>query len=300
MINNRLKTILLLLILTALFLQACTPDQLPAADTSQDEIATAVAATLAAGQAGDAAPDTAAPAPSPTWTIHPTVTASAPETNFEYAGVRFYFNDLLADDIIAGIDPGNSDEQAVFWSTPQHRVFIFQNWVLSDAFHDAAIRIYSVADFSAVNENVGNALAELEVNLAAQPLNSGDLRVPDLFNAGQLYHSNPRALRFQNGSGARWLSQYGQAYYPIGFPNLFYTFQGFTDDGLYYVSIILPVTHPSLPDADTVTLDDAFYENIASYTEGIQLQLNAEPDNSFLPSLVLLDQLVESLLIGAP
>lgn len=297
MIYKRLKTILILLALAAV-VGACLPGTDPADDDSADTIATAVAATLEAGEGSP--PDTDAPPPSPTWTIHPTVTASAPETNFEYTGVKFYFNDLLADDITAGIDPGYYDAQDAYWSTPQHRVFKFNNWFLSNAFHDPAIRIYSVADFSAINENVSNALLALEGALTAQPLNSADLRVSDLFNAGQLYQSNPKAIRFQNGYGARWLSQYGQAYYPIGWPNLFYTFQGFTDDGAYYVSIILPVTHPSLPDADTVVMDDAFYENLASYMEGIQLQLEAESDNSFLPSLVLLDQLVASLLVGEP
>lgn len=299
MINKRLKTILILFALTVV-LGACLPGTEPADDSGADIIATAVAATLEAGEGEGSLPDTAAPPPSPTWTIHPTVTASVPETNFEYAGVQFYFNSLLAENIVAGVDPGYYDEQAVFWSTPQHRVYKFNNWFLSDAFHDPAIRIYSVADFSAINENVSNALVDLQGALNSQPLVSTDLRVPDIFNAGQLYHSNLKDMEFQNGYGARWLSQYGQAYFPIGWPNLFYTFQGFTDDGLYYVSIILPVTHPSLPDADTVTLDDAFYENIASYTEGIQLQLEVESDNSFMPSLVLLDQLVASLLVGAP
>lgn len=291
---KRATLILILFILTAASLQACAP----AEDNSVDTVATAVAATLAAG--AEAPPDTAAPPPSPTWTIHPTVTASPPETNFDYAGVSFYFNDLLAENIVAGVNPGRYDEQAVFWSSPEHREFIFNNWVLSDAFHDPAIRIYPVADFIAINENVSIALTALDAALKAQPLNEEALRVADLFNAGQLYFSNPLALRFQNGYGARWLSLYGQAYSPVGKPNLFYTFQGFTDDGLYYVSIILPVNHPSLPAYDQVTLDDAFAENFENYVAGIRVQLEAESDNSFLPSLVLLDQLVASLLVGAP
>ena len=293
------RVILILVMLAAAALQACVPVQGPSQDDSAAAIETAVAATLAAGGESNL-PDTAAPPPSPTWTIHPTVTASPPETNFEYAGVSFYFNDLLADNIVAGINPGQYDEQAVFWSIPEHRAFIFNNWVLSDAFHTPAIRIYPIEDFNAINENVANALAALGGVILTQPLNGAELRVPDLFNAGQLYHSNAKTLRFQNGYGARWLSQYGQAYFPVGWPNLFYTFQGFTDDGLYYVSIILPVNHHSLPATDSVTMDDAFYENYSNYAAGIQSQLEAESDNSFMPSLVLLDQLVTSLLVGTP
>jgi hypothetical protein len=296
---KRVRNILILIVLTAAALQSCVPVEGPAQDDSSAVIETAVAATMAAGEEGDP-PDTVAPPPSPTWTIHPTVTASPPETNFEYAGVSFFFNALLAENIVAGTNPGQYDEQVMFWSTPQHREFIFNNWVLSGAFHTPAIRVYPVADFIAINENVANVLAALDTVLGTQPLNDADLRVPDLFGAGQLYHSNAKAMRFQNGYGARWLSQYGQAYFPVGWPNQFYTFQGFTDDGLFYVSIILPVNHPSLPATDSVTLDNAFADNYPTYAVEIQSQLEAESDNSFMPSLVLLDQLVTSLLVGTP
>lgn len=300
MTHKRASFILVLIVLTAATLQACVPGDGPADDNAANAIETAVSATMAAGEGEVALANTVPPPPSPTWTIHPTVTASAPETNFDYAGVSFYFNDFLADNITAGINPGQYDEQAVFWSTPRHREYIFNNWVLSDAFHTPAIRIYPVADFIAINENVTNGLAALEAALGTQPLNGGELRVPDLFNAGQLYHSNAKTIHFQNGSGARWLSQYGQAYSPVGWPNLFYTFQGFTDDGQYYISMILPVNHPSLPAPDQVTMDDDFFANFETYAAGIQTQLEAESDNSFIPSLVLLDQLVASLLVGAP
>lgn len=292
--NLKRNTIILLLVVSiAVTLTACGPGE---SDGSANTIETAVAATMAAGEVQD----TTVPVPSPTWTVHPTVTSALPETNFKYAGVSLYFNDLLAENIVAGVNPGLYDESAVFWSSPEHREFIFNNWVLSDAFHTPAIRIYPVEEFNAINENVANALAALDAGLKAQPLDESALRVPDLFNAGQLYFSNPKAIRFQNGYGARWLSQYGQAYFPIGLPNLFYTFQGFTDDGLYYVSIIFPVNHPSLLPADEVTLDQEFYENIADYTAEMRVQLEAESDNSFFPSLILLDELVASLLVEAP
>jgi hypothetical protein len=294
---NRYKTMLLVGVLTAMALGACGPG--PAADPNVFAIETAVAATMAAGE-GENPPATASPTLSPTWTIQPLASAAPPETNFTYAGVSFYFNDLLADDITAGVNPGLYDENSLMWSYPEHRSYLFNGWVLSDGFHQPRIQIYNVADFRAINENVAASFDALEGALAADPLNGDDLRVSNLFNAGQLYYSNAKALRFQNGYGARWLSQYGQAYYPVGWPNLFYTFQGFTDDGQYYISIIFPVNHPDLPATNTITIDAAFAENYLDYAAGIQAQLDAETDNSFLPSLVLLDQLVTSLLVGQP
>jgi len=298
----RANILLILVTIIVFTLPACVPwsGQTPANENSADVIATSVAATLAAKAASEGSSETAAPPPSPTWTIHPTVTASAIETNFDYAGVSFYFNDLLADNISAGVNPGYYDEQALLWSIPEHREFVFNGWVLSDAFHTPAIRVYPVADFVAINENVANAFTFLQPALQAQPLNGDDLRVVDQFNAGQLYQSNVKAVQFQNGYGARWLAQYGQAMYPIGWPDLFYTFQGFTDDGQYYISVILPVNHPSLTPTELVVVDNDFFANYETYADGIQSQLNAESDNSFMPSLVLLDQLVASLLVGNP
>lgn len=296
--TNRPSVFILLLILIALSV-ACslsgteTKPEVPPEESSQDTIATAVAATLEANQPDD-------PMATVFPTVHPTVTASPPEPNFNYAGVSFYFNELLADNITAGITPSNYSAEASWWSTPEHREFLFNNWILADAFHKPAIRIYPVAEFAEMNENIGVRLDALKGVLAARSPDMAGMDVPDMFNAGQLFQSNIRFLDFQNGSGARWLSQYGQAYFPIGFPSLFYTFQGFTTDGQYYISVVLPVNHPSLPNTMDITMDDDFYNNIDSYTAGIRNQLDGQADSSFVPSLVLLDEMVQSLLVGNP
>lgn len=304
MYSKRTKVYIILITLISLSL-ACSltgtpeerPENPPQVPSDGDMIATSVAATLGAVQAADGENP-------PPPTVHPTVTAGPPplpEPNFNYAGLSLYFNDLLAENISCGIEPGEYDANNTWWSKPEHRECVFNNWVLADAFHTAAIRIYPVAEFRAINENVSGGFDGLTTAFDSQPADHAGLIVADLYNAGQLFQTQVKYMDFQNGHGARWLSQYGQAYYVIGWPHLFYTYQGFTDDGLYYISIIFPVTHPSLPqNPEAVALDDAFYENYASYAEETRLVLNAGSDNSFAPSLVLLDQLVESLLVGEP
>lgn len=44
-----------------------------------------------------------------------------------------------------------------------------------------------------------------------------------------------------DGGGIRYLTQFGQAAGLITNPELFYTFQGLTDDGAYYVAAVFPV-----------------------------------------------------------
>lgn len=195
--------------------------------------------------------------------------------------------------------PANLNQDNPFWNTPEHREYQFVNWALKkEGFHKPVLRIYRRADFEAVNPNMAERLSALQAALAAQPVDGAGLVVPDQFNAGQLFQSNLSYLEFQNGSGARWLSQYGQALFPIGFPSLFYTFQGFTTDGVYFISLILPIDHPVLPPAESVPLDDAFYNNYDNYASETRNLLNSQSDSSFMPSLELLDQLVESITVG--
>lgn len=257
----------------------------PVADL-EDAVATAVAATLAAGQA-DTPP-----------TVQPSVTASPPEPDIIYQGISFAFDDSLSDNVTAGMESEFNEESNPWWSTPEHRMFIFNNWSLEESFLPAQLKVYPVAELRAINPGVGESLDSLQALITSQPADGGDVVVADIFNAGQMFLSKVAYLQFQNGRGVRFLTQYGQAISPIGWPMMFYSFQGFTDDGVYYISAMLPVTHPSLPHPDDVTLDEAFMNNFETYRDELEIQLNGEQDSTFMPSLILLDEFVESLLVG--
>jgi hypothetical protein len=284
---ERLRTILFLVVLIAVILPACAP----AGDNGADAVATAVAATLAAGEKAQ---------PSPIWTIHPTATASPPEPDIVFQGVSFSYSPGLAANINPAVLEAVSDEGGPWWSTPETVSFIFNGYALPGAFLDARIQVYDVAEFGEINSTVGERLAILR-----QVLDSGDviddrIGMADLFNAAQFLRTKVAFVDFQNGSGVRFLAQYGQAFSAVGWPHLFYGYQGLTDDGQYFVSVIMPVSHPSLPHPDTVVIDEAFAENFINYAAENELALQTLPDDSFQPSLVLLDQLVASLLVEAP
>ena len=55
-------------------------------------------------------------------------------------------------------------------------------------------------------------------------------------------------INFQSGRGIRYVTEYAQMTYPITNHEMFFSFQGLTTDGKYWVSIILPISHPSLLD----------------------------------------------------
>ena len=52
---------------------------------------------------------------------------------------------------------------------------------------------------------------------------------------------------FVSGIGVRFLTEYAQYFVPVNNHDLFYTYQGLTNDGQYWISVILPINHPDLP-----------------------------------------------------
>lgn len=295
MLSKRSRIILVITILISLSL-ACTltgSEDSATEVSSDDVIATSVAATIVANEDAELPEESADP------TVHPTITASPPEPNFTYAGVSFVFNEALADNIVAGVNPAMIDENT-WWSVPEHREYRFNNWIIADAFLEARIKIYMVEEFKTINPGVGERLDALRVVLDTKPADGEGAPVGDVFNAGQMYKSNVKYLQFHNGEGIRFLTQYGQALSPLGRPMMFYTFQGLTDDGQYFISAMLPATHPSLPHAEMVEMDQAFMDNWETYVAETEAQLNAEADNTFLPPLGLLDEMFESMTVGEP
>lgn len=113
--------------------------------------------------------------------------------------------------------------------------------------------------------------------------------------AVQVFHAAEKILPFQNGTGIRYITQYSQAAFPA--PDnqyLFYTFQGLTGDGKYYVSVILPVHLAAL---DGMAPTPASAEQSASSFKSLKDLLNQQ-EPALQPSLGSLDALVQSISAG--
>jgi hypothetical protein len=93
---------------------------------------------------------------------------------------------------------------------------------------------------------------------------------------------------------------FGQAVYPIDNKNLFYTYQGITDDGRYYISAVLPVINGGLPNDGASLLDDyeGFIENWDTYLAETLTWLEEQTPQSFLPNLEDLDAMMSSFVIN--
>ncbi|MBG0771172.1 MAG: hypothetical protein H0S82_05650, partial [Anaerolineaceae bacterium] len=184
---------------------------------------------------------------------------------------------------------------------PTYYEFSFSGFAIGNHFHTPVIHVYPVDEYRSISTMASNIIDDLQAALTNHPAGgtSGALPFLPIWNAAQIFSTNVTYFDFQNGSGVRYLTMYGQALYPVDNQNLFYTFQGLTNDGQYYISAVIPVTNPILPDDGSATVDDwmAFDQNWESYIEGVLQTLNGQSAENFTPNLALLDEMMASFSI---
>lgn len=188
---------------------------------------------------------------------------------------------------------------------PAYDRYLIQTYALTGTFHEAAIIVYPANEFAQIVPEVGTLIKSLSdiTSAPGQPLPDHLPFLPP-FNAAQIFHSNEQVLAFQNGTGLRYLTQYGQAPMPANNEEVFYTYQGLTADGQFYVSVILPVNAAFLPangspdtplPADGVPFDWNNFENGQQHFDMVTEKLNATAPDAFTPSLTALDALITSI-----
>ncbi|MFZ5807834.1 MAG: hypothetical protein ACOY16_00995 [Chloroflexota bacterium] len=238
------------------------------------------------------------PNPVPQTPTVSTVPAAPPQPvpNVDFNGIRFYLDPRLAQGVLPELvsaAPGDPAQSMAGEVHPEYTQFTFQGYVLSNTFHDPRLYVYPLGEYRAMDgavDEIANRLSEL---LVKQPEQVEELPFLPLWNAGQVFHAQVQYLDFKNGSGVRFLTQYAQSFVVVNNTELFYTFQGITADGNWYIAAVLPVSHPSLPESwESSQVEPTDAER---YYQQIGEQLTAESGESFTPSLSLLDELIRSL-----
>jgi hypothetical protein len=186
----------------------------------------------------------------------PTITPSPLPPN-PPGGINVSLDSTLAAGYVINLIPAVSDEsQAGPWGVaPEHLEIDLPNYPLQGKFHKPKIYIYPVAGLASMNQGAGFNIKTLQDLLAADanaPIDPASLPGVFFFNAGGIFEAKAYRLPFNNGNGARWLTQYAQYFAPVNNHELFYLYQGLTSDGAYYVIAILPINHPSLAADDKI------------------------------------------------
>ncbi len=273
----------------------------PAAAPTQPSVGTIVAETFQALTETAPAAETQVPAPTQ---IHGTVVAI---NNISFV-IPMGIGSGAQGEFIEAVPPSND---MPWWEIgPAYNRYLIQNYPLAGTFHEPRIFVYPVSEYVQMVPDVGGIVDELKtiINSSGAPMPENLPFLP-AFNAAQIFHSNEQVIQFQSGTGIRFLTQYAQAPYPVNNNSLFYTFQGLTSDGAFYVSAILPINaaflsadgnpETALP-AEGIPFDWENFENTPQHFELVKQKLNATDPNAFSPSLTSLDTLIQSIKISVP
>ena len=223
--------------------------------------------------------------------------------------VAFTIPQDVAKDALTEMIAAVTDPNAAPWEMkPEHLEFTLTSYQLQDKFHQPKIYVYPAQEFAA-DSGAAESIRRLQAILSnTTPPTADNLPFVPFFNAGQVFAAQIQTIKFQNGSGVRFLTEYAQYFATINNRDLFYEFQGLTTDGKYYIIAILPVTAPMLaadekPDASVPSdgvpfpgYDDPNADYV-SYYNAIAEKLNTAASETFSPTLTTLDNLIQSITI---
>jgi hypothetical protein len=230
----------------------------------------------------------------------------------EYQGAHFEFSSDLASSVWPEIVPsekGTADAPGwLVW--PEHTRFTLayprspedlQVNRFAASFGPPRVMVYPIQEYADMSEFARTEIEELQSLLQTRPpVIEGEMPALPLINAAQVFHAQLEYLNFQNGQGVRFVSQYSQDISPVFNRSLFYTFQGLTGDGAYYVAAFFPLSAEGLPDEPTVEDYPAFAAEYQEYLTETTEQLDALRADQFQPNLDVLDNLIKSLVVAVP
>ena len=228
----------------------------------------------------------------------------------DYMGVHFSADPSLATSIWPEVIPATPLPEVLegpsYWlAIPEHIRFTFadpglspgRRWMGFNLAVETQILVFPLAELVDINPLVLTQIETLRNLLAERgTVPSGELPLLPLTNSAQVFHAQAQYLVFDHIQGLRFISQHSQDPAPIMLsPELFYTFQGITDDGTYYVAAFFPLTTAVLPDTIEVDDWDAFHANYDTYLSETTAVLDQLLPTEFTPDLTLLDAVVTSL-----
>ena len=280
--------------------------------------------TLACDLSVAVAPSTS-PAPLPTDTVIqatkvPTsipATSTSPVPSFEGTAVSYGKISLILSPGIASGFSGNQfpraegDNVALWEVTPGHTQITLEGYLLQGKFHQPQVLVYPATEYAVMVPGAFESMHRLRNMMYDPSLSTSADQLPAVpfFNAAPVFASNLQPISFQNGSGMRFLTEYAQNAAPVNNQDLFYHFQGFTDDGEYYIVAILPITAPTLAEirdpGAALPLGGVAYPDITNpnvdmpgYYSAVTDLLNATSQDAFTPPINQLDALIQSIQIN--
>jgi len=235
-----------------------------------------------------------------------------------FMGIEFFFDEasfgpLGTAEQHAPVPPGQTAAQ------PEHLEIRLQ---AGDDKTAPLLYVFPVQQYEAMSEAAAAEIADLRSLLAERPTEIlEDLPFLPMYLAVESYHSDPKYIDFQNGSGISYLARVDHDHSLATDESIFYTFQGLTTDGQYYIAAMVPISDVANdeienPDPDAVVQEGETAAHSAkaaanngnwisidqgngrSLIDDMMFSLYVAPDESF-PSIKLPNILTASGLFAA-
>ena len=261
----------------------------PATQPPQTNVETAVVETLQA---------LTAIAPAPVETTQESEQLTPDGTPVETAEISFFIPNGVANDASSStttnveypyINPSLGD-------MPQHITVTLNLYAVTGGIYEPQIMIFRAAEYSQYSEATAaiiNQLGSLQY-VEGQPLPEG---------LDTDFRAQVHAVNFTNGHGIRYLTQVFQNFTPVNNQELFYYYQGITNDGQYFVQATLPINAPYLPadsNPNTSQPTDGIpfnMDDFPGYLNAVSQRLNSTETFNFNPYLDALDEMIASMQI---
>jgi hypothetical protein len=224
--------------------------------------------------------------------------------SFEYGGVSLATDVGLAKSAQGETLPAVPVQEgpALGGGTPAAIRILFDGAKSPDFFdpHLPQVLVYKTDDWVKLDPSTAESVQALQAMLQDKP-KTFDKGIPVLpiIPAAQVFQVKPQYYDFQNGTGIGFITHYAQDVSPVTADQPFYTFQGLTKDGKYYVAVFYPVTTTLLPTDPEAAMGGKSYDDWAkeyeAYLDKLVQEMNGLNDAAYAPDLVLIQDMVKSI-----
>jgi hypothetical protein len=230
-----------------------------------------------------------------------------PRANVSCKELSFYLDPALGSAYECDTVPesASSDIPMDIFIYPAHTKLTIQDYALTRTQFPPQVMIFPVTRFCELLPDVlPRRVSDLKSFIASGTWSSRELPFLPPPPMAQTFFSHEAIISFNGGQGVRFITDYNESMHPISNRTIFYTFQGLTDDGMYWVAVTLPINSAILP-ADVAFppppegyTHESWFQNYSSYVSDVKDALNGQAPDSFSPALRILDSLVSSIELG--
>jgi hypothetical protein len=245
--------------------------------------------------------------------VSPVLAQSTTGNSVTYNGFNFSWDSSLGPNVNISQYPGDPpDQQQPGGPDPRHTQFVLYNErPASESIFDAtaSIRVYRTADL-ATYDFPKRQLEQLQTLLKDRPdlapfttvkENASENNLPFLpvVPAAQVIRARVQYVDTLAMRGISYATAYRQDVSPFTASEFMVVFQGLSNDGVYYVSVIFrPAVKgfPAIPEAIDM---DTFARQLTKYFEETIAKLNKAAPTDFTPALTTFEGMVNSITFAA-